>query len=45
MDEDRDPYRSTELSSQGPVEDQKEGEYDQGCHDHEGSVHPLRQYA
>ena len=29
-DRDRDPYWSTGLSSQGPNEEQKEGEHEQG---------------
>ena len=36
---------STGLSFQGPVEEQKEGEHEQGSQDHEGLVHPLRQCA
>ena len=44
-DRDRDPHCSTGLSSQGPVEEQKEGEYKQGSQDHKGLVHPLRQCA
>ena len=39
-DRDRDPLWSTGLSSQGPNEEQKEGEYE-GSKDHEGCVHPL----
>ena len=42
-DRGRDLDQSTEMSSQGPVEEQKEGEYEQGSQDHEGLVHPLRQ--
>ena len=42
-DRDRDPHWSTGLSSQGPVEEQKKGEYKQGSLDHEGLGHPLRQ--
>ena len=38
-DRDRDPHWSTRLSSQGPNEEQKEGEHEQGIQDHEG-VHP-----
>ena len=38
-DRDRDPHWSTALNSQGPNEEQKEGEYDP-----EGCVHPLRQW-
>ena len=44
-DRDRDPPQSNGLSSQGPVEEQKEGEDEQGSQDHEGLVHPLRQCA
>ena len=40
---DRFSYRSTGLSSQGPVEEQKEGEDEQGSQDREVFVHPLRQ--
>ncbi|KAM7326372.1 hypothetical protein ACRRTK_014850 [Alexandromys fortis] len=41
MDGDRDrvPHWSTGLSSQGPNEEQMEGEHEQGCQDH-GGVHP-----
>ena len=42
-DRDRDPHQSTGLSSQGPFEEQKEGEEEQDSQDHEGLVHPLRQ--
>ena len=47
MDEDknRDPHQSTELSSQGPVEDQKEGEDEKGSQDRWELVYPLRQCA
>ena len=41
-DRDRDPHWGTGLSSQGPVEEQKEGEDEQGSQDHEGLVYPLR---
>ena len=41
----RDPYQSNRLSSQGPVEGQKEGEDEQGSQDRKGLVHPLRQSA
>ena len=41
-DRDRDPHWSTGLSSQGPNEEQKEGEHEQGSQDREGCVHPLR---
>ena len=44
-DRDRDPHQSNGLSSQGPVERQKEGEDEQGSQDHEGLVHQLRQCA
>ncbi|CAO2635749.1 hypothetical protein LEMLEM_LOCUS23260, partial [Lemmus lemmus] len=40
-DRDRDPHQSNGLSSQGPVEEQKEGEDEQGSQDHKGLVHPL----
>ena len=42
---DRDPHQSNGLSPQGPVEEQKEGEDEQGSLDHEGLVHALRQCA
>ena len=49
MDRDRDRvrdlYQSNGLSSQGPVERQKEGEDEQGSLDHDGLVHQLRQCA
>ncbi|KAM7331433.1 hypothetical protein ACRRTK_008141 [Alexandromys fortis] len=38
-DRDRDPHWSTGLSSQGPNEEQMEGEHEQGCQDH-GGLHP-----
>ena len=44
-DRDRDPHQSNELSSQGPVEEQKEGEGEQGSQDHKELIHPLRQCA
>ena len=44
-DRDRDPHQSNRLSSQGPVEEQKEGEDEQGSQDYKGLVHPLRQCA
>ena len=44
-DRDRDPHQSNGLSSQGPVEEQKEGEDEQGSLDLEGLVQPLRQCA
>ena len=43
-DRDRDPYWSTELSSQGLNEEQKVGEHEQGSQDSEGCVHPLRRW-
>ena len=42
-DRDRDPHWSTGLRSQGPNEEQKDGEHE-GSQDHEGCVHPLRQW-
>ena len=44
-DKDRDPHQSNGLSSQGPVEGQKEGEDEQGSQDRKGLVHQLRQCA
>ena len=44
-DRDRDPHWSTGLSSQGPFEEQKEGEDEQRSQDQEGLVNPLRQCA
>ena len=44
-DRDRDPDQSDGLSSQGPVEEQKEREDKQGSLDRKGLVHPLRQCA
>ena len=41
---DRGPHWSTGLNSQGPNEEQKEGEYEQGSQDHEGCAHPLRRW-
>ena len=41
-DRDRDLQWSTGLSSQGPNEEQKEGEHEQGSQDREGCIHPLR---
>ncbi|CAO2584556.1 hypothetical protein LEMLEM_LOCUS3208, partial [Lemmus lemmus] len=35
-DRNRDPHWSTGLSSQGPDEEQKEGEHEQGSQDREG---------
>ena len=43
-DRNRDPHWSTGLSSQGPNEEQKEGEHEQGSQDHKGCVHSLRQW-
>ena len=43
-DRDRNPHWSTGLSSQGPNEEQKEGEHEQGSQDHEGCIHPLRRW-
>ena len=34
-----DPHRNTGLRSQDPVEEWKEGEYEQGIQDHEGVTH------
>ena len=42
---DRDPHWRTGLSSQGPDEEQKEGEDEQGSQDSEGLFHPERQCA
>ena len=42
---DRDPHQSNGLSSQGPVERQKEGEDEQGSQDREGLVHQMTQCA
>ena len=44
-DRDRDPHQSNRLSPQGPVEEQKEGEDEQGSLDPEGLVQPLKQCA
>ena len=44
-DRDRAPHRSNGLSSQGSVEEQEEGEYEQGSQDCKGLVHQLRQCA
>ncbi|CAO2628143.1 hypothetical protein LEMLEM_LOCUS19848 [Lemmus lemmus] len=38
----RSPHWSTGLSSQGPDEERKEGEHEQGRQDHEGCAHLLR---
>ena len=43
-DRDREPHWSTGLSSQCPDEEQKEGEHGKGSQDHEGCIHPLRQW-
>ena len=45
IDRDRDPHRNTGLSTQGPIEEGKEGEYEQGSQDPEGLAFPLRQCA
>ena len=42
-DRDGDPHWSTGLSPQGPNEEQKERELEQGNQDHEGCAHPLIQ--
>ena len=42
-DRDRDPHWSTGLSPQGPNEEQKEGEHEQGSQDRKGYVQPLIQ--
>ena len=42
-DRDGDPHWSTGLISQGPNEEQKEGEHEKGSQDREGCVHPLIQ--
>ena len=42
-DRDGDPHWSTGLSPQGPNEEQKEGEHEQGRQDLEECVHPLIQ--
>ena len=39
-DRDRDPHWSSGLSSQGPNEEQKEGENEQGSQERERYVHP-----
>ena len=44
-DRDRDPHQSNGLSSQDPLERQKEGEDEHGSQDHEGLFHQLRQCA
>ena len=40
-DRDRDPHWSTGLSPQGPDEEQKEREREEGNQDRVGGVHPL----
>ena len=40
-DRDRDPHWSTGLSPQGPNEEQKEGEHEEGNQDRKGCIHPL----
>ena len=42
MNRDRDPHQSNGLSSQGSVEEQKEGENEQGSLNREALVHLLR---
>ena len=44
-DRDRDPHQSAGLRSHGPVEEQKEGEDEQGSQDRESLIHPLNQLA
>ena len=44
-DRDRDPHQRNGLSSQGTVEEQKEGEDEQRSQDHEEFVYKLRQCA
>ncbi|KAH0506760.1 Prolactin [Microtus ochrogaster] len=44
-DRERDTHHSNGLSSQGPVEEQKEEKEEQGSQDRYGLVHPLRQCA
>ncbi|KAH0501767.1 OX-2 membrane glycoprotein, partial [Microtus ochrogaster] len=43
-DRDRDPHWSTGQKSQGPNQEQKEGEHEQGTQDREGYTHTLRQW-
>ena len=43
MEIERDQHWSTGLSSQGPDEEQKEGEDEQGIQDRKEFVHPQRQ--
>ncbi len=43
-DRDRDPNWSTGQKSQGPNQEQKEGEHEQGTQDREGYTHILRQW-
>ncbi|KAM7334846.1 hypothetical protein ACRRTK_005323 [Alexandromys fortis] len=38
-DRDRDPHWSTGLKSQGPNQEQKESEHEQGMQDREGCTH------
>ena len=42
-DGDRDPHRSTGLSPQDPIEEQKDAEHKKGSQDSEGGVHPMIQ--
>ena len=41
----RDPHHINGLSTQGPVEEEKEREDEQGSQDGEELVHPLKQCA
>ncbi len=43
-DRDRDPHWSTGQKSQGPNQEQKEREHEQGTQDREGYTHTLRQW-
>ncbi len=43
-DRDRDPHWSTGQKSQGPNQEQKEREHEQGTQDREGCTHTLRQW-
>ena len=43
-DRDRDTHWSTGLKSQGPSQERKEREHEQGAQDHEGCTHTLRQW-
>ncbi|KAH0500098.1 Sorting nexin-25 [Microtus ochrogaster] len=44
VDRDREPHWSTGLISQGPNEEWKKEEDEQGSQDNEGHTHPLRQW-